>query len=449
MKRIIIAASSLALALGILTAPQALADYGTCAADQNGSEVAGATISYGGTTYSSPSMNKPWLVACNDSGKSYYVVMIGIYTGAGSALTADLTGQYQDLDYTVSLPTSGTSVTIADGIGSISAFTPGSTTTFTVRPVLASVVNSNDRPLECRTNGISDSNGFKPACAESVSGLASATQRIARVQVRYGQSFSKLTGMYVSASADLWQVELVGRCPTQTYGGSESGDGGAYKPSQLRATVETSLKVQLLGPHKNASGGPNEGSLTAVIPFTTVQGCFGATPSEMQSATSMTRTENGITENGTTSGTGGLAYSVTGSSSGLVVSVPTVTFSQPTYNLKFTKTTASGTTDSASGGNPENTSTSTGLIAGVKAKGTKGKASASFKKVSTVKSYAVEAQLSSGKGSTKKGKCSTKGTKVTCTVAKLKKGAWTLRITSTLTAGGAGPTATKPGIKVK
>lgn len=455
MKRIIIAASSLALALGILTAPQALADYeANCSG--NGTVVAGASMTYGGTTATATN-NQPFFYVCRNTSNSYYTVMIGLYNQSNGKLVSDLGAANANTEFTVTFPvTAGDAITIADGVGSITGFTPSSSQVVVkIKPVKSSTVWQSARPTsphDCKNGSISDSNGnYYAECAGTV---ASATEYVARFNVRYGAgTWTKLAGMYVSTSADLFQVELASACPTQSYSGGSSGDGGAYRPT-LRATSEANLKVQMLGPHLAADGTTeNQGNLTAVIPFATVQACLGATPMEMENSVSMTRTENGATEAGSLSApTGGLKFTVTPSQAGLVVSVPTVTFSQPTYNLKFAKPGSANTgttTDSASGGTTANTSASTGTIAGVKAKGAKGKASASFKKVSTVKSYAVEAQLSSGKGSTKKGKCSVKGPKVTCTVAKLKKGAWTLRITSTLTAGGAGPTATKPGIKVK
>lgn len=438
----LLGASALALAIGVLSAPASFANYeANCTG--NGTVVAGASMNIDGVN-AQQSVGSPWFYACKDATKSYFTVMIGLLQNDGK-LVSDLGVGNATKTFEVTFPVSGDAITIAQGVGQITSFTPSaSSVVVAIRPVLASTVWSNQRPAGC--DPISDATGnYKAECAGTT---ASATEYVARFEVRYGaSSWTPLTGMYVSTSADLFQVDLGNtRCPTQSYSGGTSSDGGSGRPSQLRADVETSLRVQMLGPHFAANGTTlNTGTLNAVLPFATVETCFGKPPTDLASGVSMTRTEDGTTLAGSPTGTGGLQFTVTPSAAGLVVNVPEVTFSQPTYNLKFATPATSGTTTDTS--NAESSSVST--IAGVKAKGAKGKITATFTKDSSVKSYAAKSKLSSGKGAWKKGKCAIKGSNVSCTVKKLKKGTWNLYLTSTLTSGGAGPSATKTKIKVK
>ena len=183
--------------------------------------------------------------------------------------------------------------------------------------------------------------------------------------------------------------------------------------------------MQLLGPHFKADGTTlNQGSLTAVIPIAAAQACFGATPAELESLVSLTRTEGATTEAGSALATGGLQYSISAGPTGLVITVPIVTFSAPIYTVKFARSSAS-------------TAASATVLKGVKWMGVKGAITAAFSRGATVKSYAIGAKKAN-KGVAKMGRCAIKGRKVTCTIKKLAKGSWTATITSKLKAGGAG-----------
>ena len=456
MKRILIAAATLAIAASALTATSAtsVAPAGgsyPVGCGGNGTAVSGGQMSYDGvsvTPNTIPAAGSPGVQICRDTNNQYYAVMIGLSNG--TSLDEDLGATFGAKAYSVSFPIqSGDTTSIATAIGSMSEYSvTGGSAHVVVTPLTASTIfNGNHADTSCDSRPSDSSGNYLAACSVTnlPGGVASATGKGARFYVRFDRGWSNLSGMYVSASAEYAQVRLAGQCPTSStssgsYSGGDSGDGGVNRPSGLRADTEVALDVQLLGPHLTASGTQNDGTLTAVLPYATVEACFGASPDEMAQGFAMTRTEGGTTEPVTTGGSGGLKYTITPSASGLVISVPSVSFSQPTYNLKFTKTSAT------TGGAAE--TSSAGTIAGVKAKGGKGSATATFKKLSTVKSYAAQAQLATGKGAVKKGTCKVKGSKVSCTVKKLKKGAWSLQITSTLKAGGPGPSATKP-VKVK
>lgn len=443
MKRSFLAASALALTIGLLTAPAASANYeANCAT--GGTVVAGASMTVNGTT-ATKSNGAPWFYVCKEADKSYYSVMIGLYQATPEKLVSDLGALSISNEYVVTFPTGGDAITIAQGVGKITKFDIGSgSVSVGITPVFASTVWQANRPAGCDQVADPATGLYKSECSGT---QASASEFTARFEVRYGTStWTPLKGMYVSTSADLFQVDLGStRCPTQSFSGGTSSDGGTNRPSGLRADVETNLRVQMLGPHLTSIGAPNVGLLSATLPFSTVESCFGKPPTDMLNAVSMSRTEDDTTLPGSTTGSGGLRYTVTPSAAGLVVDVPEVTFSQPTYNLKFATPATTGTTTDTSA----NAQTSAATIAGVKAKASKGKITATFKKDSTVKSYAAKARLSSGKGAFKKGKCAAKSSTVTCVVKKLKRGRWDLSITSTLVAGGAGPSATKSKISVK
>ena len=248
--------------------------------------------------------------------------------------------------------------------------------------------------------------------------------------VRFASATSPtLTGMYISSSVNLYQVALT-NCSGVAYGRRKpvrprQEDGGANRPT-------ASLSVQMIGPHYTTAGAINSGALQAFIPFALMRTCFGADATTVATQLGVSRTEDTLV----TQLTNGGQVTVTGQSGGLLVRVPTVTFSQPTYAIAMPRA-ASGTTTPL----PAAAATTTKLT-GVTWKTVKGVVTARFTKGATVTSYAITSTLKT-KASAKIGACVIKKTKVTCTVKRLTKGSWTTTITSKLKAGGAGPTATK------
>ena len=129
--------------------------------------------------------------------------------------------------------------------------------------------------------------------------------------------------MWIGASANRYAVTMGGSCPNFA-SGAASG-----------STAPGSIDVRLWAPHMTAGtlSAPvvNTGSLEAFIPEATATACFGgASLTEIVAALAVARTE--ATESATTlvPGTQFTAQAVTG---GLLISVPTVTFSSPTYRI--------------------------------------------------------------------------------------------------------------------
>jgi len=96
------------------------------------------------------------------------------------------------------------------------------------------------------------------------------------------------------------------------------------------------LNVDLGGPHLRADGELNIGSVVAFLPAAAVAGCFGGSPQAFVASAQVTRTENHRTQTATTGGTAdpGLQYVLTATDAGVTLSIPNVTFSQPTYKMK-------------------------------------------------------------------------------------------------------------------
>ena len=138
-----------------------------------------------------------------------------------------------------------------------------------------------------------------------------------------GSTSHGIVGMWIGASANRYAVTMGGSCPNFA-SGAASG-----------STAPGSIDVRLWAPHMTAGtlSAPvvNTGSLEAFIPEATATACFGgASLTEIVAALAVARTE--ATESATTlvPGTQFTAQAVTG---GLLISVPTVTFSRPTYRI--------------------------------------------------------------------------------------------------------------------
>lgn len=332
LKRWAVLGLSFALAAGSVSAAQSIpnirmANSYPANCSGNGTPVTGATMTYSNGVDSGTAdttVGKPGFMACRDSGKNYYMVMIGLNNG--SSIDEDL-GAYKDYTFSITVPTTaGDVIGFADGLGSISNYVINtSSVSFNVTPARVNVVNGSDRPAGC--DPPSENGRYKASCSGT---NASATEFAARVSVRYSAfaSPSFLPGMTVSANADLFYVQVDAGCPTAR-GGS--------------ADVATALDIQLLGPHFEADGTTvNTGSLTAFLPTSTILSCFGSTmdPTTIAESVQLERTEDGALQVAqavatTAAATTGLAYVVTPSVGGLTVTVPTITFSQPTYKMKF------------------------------------------------------------------------------------------------------------------
>jgi hypothetical protein len=283
---------------------------------------------------------------CRVASNSYYTVQIGLYDGG--VLKEDLLVANLEKVFEVTFtPTAGDSPTVADFYGRVQSLTVGSAVVVTVKPVPLTKVNYSlpaNAALNCQGKEFTD-----PACiALAGSDLAA----IASGSVRFDTSarpsnYSKLAGATVSAAANLYDISLSGPCPLASSSFSGS-DGGGGRPS----TESTTLTVKMVGPHFKENGATlNSGSLEVFLPKETITTCFGGTAAELAATLGITRTEAGVTADVVkTSGTSstGLQYITTVVGESLKISVLSVSFSDPTYNLLLHKAAVATTTNAAS-----------------------------------------------------------------------------------------------------
>ena len=138
-----------------------------------------------------------------------------------------------------------------------------------------------------------------------------------------GSTSHGIVGMWIGASANRYAVTMGGSCPNFASG----ADSGSTTPG--------SIDVRLWAPHMTAGtlSVPvvNTGSLEAFIPEATATACFGgASLEEIVAALAVARME--ATESPTTL-VPGTQFTARGVAGGLLISVPTITFSSPTYRI--------------------------------------------------------------------------------------------------------------------
>lgn len=370
----------------------------------------------------------PWVLICRNTSPATYSISWGL-DQSGTSINEELGGANLAKAFAVTFSTSSDAASMLMTLGDTQSFViNGSTVTVTAKPVATTKIDfANGDP--CKTAP------FTEACAGG--GTKTNYAAFLNETLRYGtDSYSKLTGAYLSATASLFDAQLDSAC----FGAqADAGQG-------VERDLATLLNLKLLGPHFKADNTTlNTGTMRVVIPVATILTCFGtsATPTGLVSETTMDRTESGTTVPVLPTGSGGLQYTITPGIAGLTIAVPTVTFSQPTYGMHFTRPKTGGSSSSSSAASSSGssaTSSGTGRIAGVSWKAAKGKVTASFAAATTVKSYGIKATL---KGKSKTGTCSIKSKKATCTIKGLAAGAWAATVSSKLKAGGAGPTASK------
>ncbi len=146
-----------------------------------------------------------------------------------------------------------------------------------------------------------------------------------------------ISGMWIGASADRYLVTLSGSCPEwrsgHTNGSTEAG----------------AIAVRLWAPHVTVAGDLNHGSMKAFIPAATVTACFGvSTVAEVVDALAVTRTEASGTESTLTDGgSGATGFDASEVEGGLLISVPDITFSSPTYKIVKKSSASTGGTSAA------------------------------------------------------------------------------------------------------
>ena len=332
-----LATFSLVVFLGIVPA---IADspVGSC----NSGTVVTATLKVDGVATAVNASGSTYaLTVCRVTSNSYYTVQIGLYDGG--VLKEDLLVANLEKIFEVTFtPIAGDSPTVADFYGRVQSFTVGSAVVVTVKPVPLTKVNYSlpaNAALNCQGKEFTDA-----ACiALAGSDMAAIASGSVRFDTSVRQSnYSKLSGAMLSASANLYDISLSGPCPLAS--SSFSGnDGGGNRPS----TETTTLTVKMVGPHYKQNGSTvNTGSLEVFIPKETITACFGGTATELANSLGMTRNEAGITaEVVKTNGapTTGLQYTTAVISDALKISVSTVSFSDPAYNLLLHKAAAAPT----------------------------------------------------------------------------------------------------------
>ena len=126
------------------------------------------------------------------------------------------------------------------------------------------------------------------------------------------------------------------------YSGNDKNDGGANAPASTAGSLEVSMSGT---PHLRQDGTTNSGNLQAFVPETAARKCFGdgtdTVPlADIAKAVSVERSES--TE-GTTNVTAFTASAVTSPVAGLMIDVPNMTFSNPTYKVKSSLSKGSST----------------------------------------------------------------------------------------------------------
>lgn len=261
------------------------------------------------------------VVVCNDTNNHSYNVLVGAYSAGDN--TSQRWTDSTELATTFSVtftPVAGTTPIMAEGHGVISSFTidkDKNTVTLVSKPIAYSDIFGNDcgnkGPADCVLE-VKNTNGDR-ASADLVEFRVGV--RYAETTGRGGEGLAQLPGMYWSSSA--YYFWLNAACPTE---------GNTNSPA---------LEVIVGGPHFKADGTINYGDVTVFIPATSVVSCFGAPPSVLATSLTLTRTVGNQTQTATTgtSADVGLQYTVTADdASGLTITIPKVTFSKPSYNVK-------------------------------------------------------------------------------------------------------------------
>ena len=394
----------------------------------SGTAVTG-TLKVDGVSVETKTTSTYAMTVCRDDRMFSYSIQIG--RNDYGVLKEDLTAADAEKLFEVSFtPKAGDVPTTAEGYMRGQSFTIGSTVTIAAKPIVnMSKVDDPDR--SCDRKEFTDSVCIaRPATRDLASVLI--------IYVRFDTSsspsdFSKLTGAMVSSSANLFEVRVSGLCPAESSDTSEGNESVSSESAHSVAFDSTSLEIKMVGPHFKLDGKTlNTGMLEAIIPEATIASCFGGTAEELAEGMSMTRTEAGATENvipSQTTSTTGLQYTTSVANGAVTVSVPSMTFSQPTYKMTL-KSTAKKLAAKPTVAKPTGVSWKiSNKKVTVTAKATKGV------------TYKVAATLKTGKKTAKTGTCKIASSKVTCSLT-LSKGTWSSSLTPT-SSGKKGTAATR------
>ena len=393
----------------------------------SGTAVTG-TLKVDGVSVETKTTSTYAMTVCRDDRMFSYSIQIG--RNDYGVLKEDLTAADAEKLFEVTFtPKAGDVPTTAEGYMRGQTFTIGSTVTIAAKPIV-NMSKVDDPNRLCDRKEFTDS-----ACI-----ARSATRDLASlliIYVRFDTSsspsdFSKLTGAMVSSSANLYEVRVSGLCPAESSDTSEGDESVTSESAHSAAFDSTSLEIKMVGPHFKLDGKTlNTGMLEAIIPEATIASCFGGTAEELAEGMSMTRTEAGATENVIPSltSTTGLQYTTSVANGAVTVSVPSMTFSQPTYKMTL-KSTAKKLAAKPTVAKPTGVSWKiSNKKVTVTAKATKGV------------TYKVAATLKTGKKTAKTGTCKIASSKVTCSLT-LSKGIWSSSLTPT-SSGKKGTAATR------
>lgn len=254
-------------------------------------EANGTTVTADGTGY----------MACVfPNGSEAYSIVIAQADGIEDLGTANATRVFT-LGFTLPDGASATSAELYAGVRSYVIGPNGRDITLVLTPVATTSAGPDLVPLQDSIARITGGIRFTPSGAPS-----------------HG-----FVGMWIGASASSYRVTMGGSCPNYGTGGaSGSAEGG-------------SISVVMEAPHLTAGtlGPPvlNTGALQAFIPEATASACFGgATLAQIVTALQITRSE---TAEGSTTLTPGTQFTVAAGVGGLLIDVPRVTFSRPTYRF--------------------------------------------------------------------------------------------------------------------
>lgn len=266
------------------------------------------------------------LTLCNDTSNHayYFSVMATVADGSSfSDLDSSLAGHSFALTFTAN---PGTVPLVAQ----LSALAPAGPQGLVIDPV------ANTVTVRAATLGFSDiwqCPNTPEVCASTISQASHDHLVNWSGSVRYrtndpnpmtngGAGFSDLPGLTLSSGA--YYFTMAASCPT-----NPNGDKSF-----------TGLQINEGGPHFMADGAtPNTTALQAFIPAEALAECFGLTPSAFALSAQLSRTEYGTTTalvsqtNATDATAAGLIYNLSSSDAGVTISVPTVTFSKPTYRF--------------------------------------------------------------------------------------------------------------------
>ena len=394
----------------------------------SGTAVTG-TLKVDGVSVETDQTSTYGMTVCRDDRMLSYSIQIG--RNDYGVLKEDLTAADAEKLFEVSFtPKAGDVPTTAEGYMRGQSFTIGSTVTIVAKPIV-NLSKVDDPYRSCDMEEFTDSECIKrPATRDLASVLI--------IYVRFDTSsspsdFSKLTGAMVSSSANLFEVRVSGLCPAESSDTSEGNESVSSESAHSVAFDSTSLEIKMVGPHFKLDGKTlNTGMLEAIIPEATIASCFGGTAEELAEGMSMTRTEAGATENvisSQTTSTTGLQYTTSVANGAVTVSVPSMTFSQPTYKMTL-KSTAKKLAAKPTVAKPTGVSWKiSNKKVTVTAKATKGV------------TYKVAATLKTGKKTAKTGTCKIASSKVTCSLT-LSKGTWSSSLTPT-SSGKKGTAATR------